>query len=185
MSSVAYSDGVKRHSDIPKEVYYKFIKKVRPHISDHEMNQILNAVIYYSPRYFGDDIEGIEWTLSIIAGESSFRNVLGDLDKGISHGYMQIQKRTCDETRKFNGIKRKLDLNKLYQNIHCGMGHLSQLHKRYDGNFIYAVIAYNNGYPSTDRWIRRGTISTKTEYLSWILSKKNKLNKLKNSPKYK
>lgn len=166
--SISYSNDI---------AYYQYIKSQNHRISDHEAKKIIKAIKYYQPRYFSE--EGIDWTLSIIAAESSFRNVLGDMDKGISHGYMQIQKPTCDDSRKYNNIKRELDLNTIYGNIHCGMSFLNFLHERYDENFIYAIIAYNNGHNAVDRWIRNNNIDGKTQYLSRVLEKKYKLDKIK------
>jgi len=167
-------------------IYSVFIKSQNPGISEKESREIIAAVKYYSPRYFGEGTEGTEWVLSLIATESSFRNVKGDLDKGISHGYMQIQKATAKDAAKFCGIVRPFDLSKLWDNIHLGMCHLHQLNKRYEKyslGFLPTIIAYNNGYPSVDRWIRNGTIDNKTIYLTKVLSKKNKLNYIKKSIK--
>lgn len=183
-TSTAYSAEAAKTTSISKEVYYKFIKNQNPRISSTEAKEILSAVQYYNPRYFAKfGEEGIKWTLSIIAGESSFRNVKGDLDKGVSHGYMQIQQRTADEAAAFCGIRRVFNIDTLWDNVHLGMCHLYQLNSRYN-NFMYSIIAYNNGASATSGWLKRGTIDTKVEYLSWIMSKKRKLARIEKQYAY-
>ena len=148
MSNVAYGDEVKRHSDIPKEVYYKFIKKVRPHISEHEMKDIFRAIEYYVPRYFGVKgifEESLTWILPAIAQESTFRNQNGDEGKSI--GYMMVTLPTCDTARRHNGIRRELNLISRWDNIHCGMAEMSRLYEHHiiDGDWELVIRGYNSG----------------------------------------
>lgn len=147
-TSISYSAEVKETTSIPKEVYYKFIKKVRPDISNREMKDILRAINYYSPRYFG--VKGItnesmSWILPAIAQESSFRNQNGD--GGNSIGYMMVTRKTCGKARRHNGIKRKLNLTARWDNVHCGMAEMNRLyvHSTIHGDWELVIRGYNSG----------------------------------------
>ena len=130
--------------------YLNFIKKENPYISEYTAKDILHAVKYYSPRYFknkkGGIDAGIRWTLIFMAKESNFRNINGD--EGLSIGYMQIQVSTCDLSRKYNGIKKKLNLISRWGNIHCGMSELNRLYEKLDGDWDLIAKAYNGGIAS-------------------------------------
>ena len=148
MSNVTHGDEIQRQSDIPKEVYYKFIKKVRPHISDHEMKDIFRAVEYYVPRYFGAKgifEESLTWILPAIAQESTFRNQNGD--EGRSIGYMMVTLPTCDTARRHNGIMRPLNLISKWDNIHCGLAEMNRLyeHPIINGDWELVIRGYNSG----------------------------------------
>ena len=147
-TSISYSEEVKETTNIPKEVYYKFIKKVRPDISTREMKDIFRAIKYYTPRYFGVKgitDESLSWILPAIAQESSFRNQNGD--RGNSIGYMMVTRETCNIARKYNGIKRKLNLVARWDNIHCGMAEMNRLyvHSITQGNWALVIRGYNSG----------------------------------------
>ena len=157
-STMAYGE-TKRQSDIPKEVYYKFIKKVRPHIPDHEMKDIFRAIEYYVPRYFG--IKGIfeeslTWILPAIAQESTFDNIIGD--GGSSLGYMMVKESTCKEARKFNGIKRELNLYERWDNIHCGLAEMNRLYSYpiINGDWELVIRGYNSGTHVLEEPIKHG-----------------------------
>lgn len=148
LSSVAYGDDIKRHSDIPKEVYYDFIKSENPSITDKKTREIFSAVEYYTPRYFGEhgDVvfeEGLRWTLASIAQESNFENKNGD--EGLSIGFMMVQYATCDVARKYNEIQREMNLIALWDNIHCGMAEKNRLHEMFEGDWEKVIKAYNGG----------------------------------------
>lgn len=148
VSSPANSEEIQKHSTIPKEVYYKFIKEVRPHIPTYEMEDIFRAIEYYTPRYFGEKgvfEESLTWTLSSIARESVFDNINGDEGKSI--GYMMVQIPTCDIARKHNGIKRELNLIARWDNIHCGMAEMNRLYEHFaiKGDWEKVLIGYNGG----------------------------------------
>lgn len=165
-------------STIDDVVYLKFIQNQNPFISNVKAREILRAVKYYTPRYFGDDdIEGFEWTLSVIAQESSFRNINGD--EGVSIGYMQIQEPTCDLARKHNGIKRDLNLHSMWPNIHCGMAELNRLYDKFDGDFELAIKAYNAGEGAVNRWLRKGTAYVKNAYIEFIIYRNTKMQEVK------
>lgn len=158
-SSVAYGDEVKRHSDIPNEVYYEFIKKVNPWISDHEMKDTFKAIEYYNPRYFGVKgifEESLTWILPAIAQESTFRNQNGDEGKSI--GYMMVTMPTCDTARRHNGIKRQLNLISRWDNIHCGMAEMNRLyeHPIISGDWELVIRGYNSGIEVLKNPIRYG-----------------------------
>ena len=147
-SNLTYADEIKRQIDIPKEVYYKFIKKVRPHISDYEMKDIFRAIEYYNPRYFGAKglfEESLTWILPAIAQESTFRNQNGDEGKSI--GYMMVTIDTCDTARRHNGIRRELNLISRWDNIHCGMAEMNRLyvHPIINGDWELVIRGYNSG----------------------------------------
>ena len=139
---------VKKHSDIPKKVYYSFIKKVRPTISTREMKDIFRAIEYYTPRYFGVKgifEESLTWTLPAIAQESSFRNQNGD--EGQSIGYMMVTRPTCDVASKYNGIRKKLNLISKWDNIHCGLAEMNRLYvyPGIDSDWEKVIRYYNSG----------------------------------------
>ena len=147
-TSISYSTEVKETTNVPKKAYYEFIKKIRPDISIREMKDILRAINYYTPRYFG--VKGItdesmSWILPAIAQESSFRNQNGD--RGNSIGYMMVTLKTCDMARKYNGIKRKLNLIARWDNIHAGMAEMNRLyvHPTINGNWELVIRGYNSG----------------------------------------
>lgn len=141
--------------------YVTYIKKNNSRISTSRASNIVAAVEYYAPRYFGKHKdEGIKWVLSIMAQESAFRNVNGD--DGASIGYMQIQIPTCNAARKFNGIKSQLNLHSLWSNVHCGMGEIHRLHSKLGGDWDRIIKAYNGGlasvlYPSRYKKANRMT----------------------------
>ena len=159
VSTVAYGDTTKKESDIPKEVYYSFIKKVRPDISDREMKDIYRAIEYYIPRYFGvrgEFEESLTWILPAIAQESSFRNQNGDA--GNSIGYMMVTIPTCEKAKNHNGIKRDLNLISRWGNIHCG---LAEMHRLYtypliNGDWELIIRGYNSGTRVLEEPIKHG-----------------------------
>lgn len=145
---MAAAQKVQKHSEIPKEVYYKFIKKIRPYISDYEMKDIFRAVEYYTPRYFGVKgifEESLTWILAAIAQESAFQNQNGD--KGNSIGYMMVTMPTCETARRYNGITRRIKLTSRWPNIHCGMAEMNRLyeHPIINGNWELVIRGYNSG----------------------------------------
>lgn len=147
-TSISYSAEVKETTNIPKEVYYKFIKKVRPDISTREMKDIFRAITYYTPRYFGVKgitEESLSWILPAIAQESSFRNQNGD--GGTSIGYMMVTRKTCDKARRYNGIRKKLSLTARWDNIRCGMAEMNRLYvyPGIDGDWEKIIRYYNSG----------------------------------------
>ena len=180
-TSLCQSADIKRHSDVPKEVYYKFIESENPSLPRYKVVDIFHAVEYYIPRYFGvdgDDVfeEGLVWELSKLAQESSFRNINGDEGKSI--GYGQAQKSTCDMAREYNGIKRQLNLIARWDNLHCSAGILNMLHERF-GNFEHAIMAYNCGEGCVKYWIRKGLIQEKKrDYFDKVNRKRTKLLKM-------
>ena len=161
--------------------YINFIKNQNPYLSDYKAKDILRAVKYYAPRYFtnkkGGTDEGIIWTLSFMAHESSFRNVNGD--EGLSIGYMQIQYSTCNLSRRHNGIKRKMNLINRWDNIHCGMGELNRLYEKLDGDWNRITKAYNGGlssvlYPKRYRKANRMT----DVYQKYVMKKRTILRRI-------
>lgn len=161
------------YTEIPKEIYYKFIKNQNRRIPNWKMRQVYTAVKYYNPRYFGPTDEGIIWILSLMAQESSFRNVNGD--EGVSIGYMQIQIPTCEMSRKHNGIKKEMNLHSLWDNIHCSMGELNRLYDIF-GNFKHSIMAYNCGASCVKKWIEWDIIEEKEkDYFDKVNKKRKKI----------
>lgn len=159
MSTVAYCDSIKKESDVPKEVYYEFIKKVRPDISDREMKDIYRAIEYYVPRYFGvrgEFEESLTWILPAMAQESTFRNQNGD--EGKSHGYMMVTKPTLKLAKKHNGIKRNLNLISRWDNIHAGLAVMNMLyvHPLINGDWELIIRGYNSGTRVLEEPIKHG-----------------------------
>lgn len=162
---------------IPDKVFYKFIKNQNRHISAHKMKDVLRAVKHYNPRYFGNEglyNQGLILVLSIMAYESSFRNINGDEGKSI--GWMQIQHSTCYEARKYNGIKKHLNLIARWDNIHCGSAELNRLYENLDGNLDLTIKAYNGGLESVLNPKGWGPANRQTDvYLKFIKRKRMKL----------
>ena len=165
--------------------YKKYIKEENPYLQDKDVSEILTAVKYYNPRYFPDDPEnGIEFTLSIMAQESSFRDgVMGDCDKEKeqcdSYSLMQIQAPTAKEAAEYNGIKRDIDLMKMWDNIHMGMGNLNFLHERYEGNWQHTVMAYNRGYDNVDKLIKYRAVHRYITYWNEVKMRKYRIHNIK------
>ena len=121
------------------------------------MKDIFRAIKYYTPRYFG--IKGIteeslSWILPAIAQESSFRNQNGD--RGNSIGYMMVTLKTCDKARKYNGIKRKLNLTVRWDNVHAGLAEMNRLysHPTIHGDWELVIRGYNSGTDVLENPIR-------------------------------
>ena len=153
LSSMSEAEEIKRHSDIPKKVYYEFIKSVNPKLSSHDVKGIYKDVEYRVPRYFGVDgyfEEGLVYTLAMTATESGFRNINGD--EGLSIGFLQVTLKTCNTARRYNNIYRELNLIDRGQNIWCGMAEFNRLTEYYDHNWEKAVRAYNAGTGGVRFW---------------------------------
>ena len=161
------------------KAYMKFIKENNPYIDSKDAKEILSAVKYYTPRYFGEEPEvGADMTLAIMAVESSMQpGVMGD--NGMSYKLMQIQQETAKDAAKYNGIKREYDLTKTWDNIHLGMANLNFLHERYEGYWMHAVIAYNMGPGAVDYLIKKYDIINDRTYWNKVKTKKNRLDWIK------
>lgn len=163
--------------NIPDAVFYEFIKNQNKYISTRKMKDVLRAVKYYNPRYFGKEGRrnyGLILVLSIMAQESSFRNINGDEGKSI--GWMQIQYPTCDLAKKHNGIRKKVNLISRWGNIRCGSAELNRLDENLDGNMRMTIKAYNGGLDSQlepQKWILSNR-QTDT-YYKYVTKKREKL----------
>lgn len=93
--------------------------------------------------------------LSLIRQESAFnpnaKSVVG------ARGLMQLMPATA---RRFQrGVKAE-HLKNPKTNIKIGIKYLKGLLRRYDGNIIYSLAAYNAGEGNMDRWLKQGAIAS-------------------------
>ncbi len=88
--------------------------------------------------------------LALIRQESAFN------DKAMSRvgarGLMQLMPRTA---KLLDRSLNKSNLFNVEKNVSAGTKYLAQLMKRYDGNMVYALAAYNAGFGNVDKWITR------------------------------
>ena len=100
---------------------------------------------------------------AIIKAESNFKPEVKSTSGAI--GLMQIMEETAYE--KADKINIKIDnVELLYEpeiNINIGVAYFSELIKKYKGNELLAIIAYNAGIGNVDKWIREGTIKPNGE----------------------
>ena len=75
-------------------------------------------------------------------------------------GLMQLMPGTAKAMFKAMGEKRKLDIIDPKVNMRLGIFLMGRLLKRYDGNIVYALAAYNAGQTPVERWRKaRGHLS--------------------------
>ena len=127
----------------------------------HINKQILNFLF---PTQYMSAIKNIDDTidplvvLSLIRQESAFnpraKSIVG------ARGLMQLMPQTA---RRFNTKIRPHHLKKPKLNIRIGTKLLRKLLKRYDGNLIYALSAYNAGERNANKWIKSRFTGTKAE----------------------
>ena len=127
----------------------------------HINEQILNFLF---PTQYMTAIKNIDniidplVVLSLIRQESAFnpraRSIVG------AQGLMQLMPQTA---RRFNTKIRPHHLKKPKLNIRIGTKLLRKLLKKYDGNLIYALAAYNAGERNANKWIRNRFTGTEAE----------------------
>lgn len=161
--------------------YTAFIKKENPYLSDKQVSKFVGVVGHYVEQYFSgikDRIKGEEYIYGIIAQESAFKP--DDGDNGNSKMYGQIQEPTCASARKYHNIKGDLNLNEMWDNLHCTVAHVRQLYDIYGGDWDNAITAYNMGIPTVNSLIRSKKIALYTDYLVDVKHKRNKIVYIKN-----
>ena len=105
--------------------------------------------------------------LSVIKAESGF-NKEATSKKGAC-GLMQLIDTTAKETYENLNNGEELEDGKIYDektNIILGTKYLSDLIKRYNGNYYIAIVAYNAGIGNVDKWIENGIINQNFDYES-------------------
>ena len=141
--------------------YYRYQKlygekKKMKDMKKDELRQIFpvpfpSVMNYYSKRYSIDP----RLILSILKAESSF------VETAISHsgalGLGQIMPRTGREIYNKSQVRyfSEMDLINPNQNIHFAYRYFSWLMKKYRGNYLQAICAYNGGPTSVDRWLKK------------------------------
>lgn len=167
------------------EAYLKFIGEKNPRLNKKIAKEIVSAVKYFAPRYFGEGVSleaGTEITLSIMGVESHFEpDALGDLDykDGPAYSLMQILEPTAEKAKKYNGIKTEKNLMSVWDNIHLGMAEINRLHERYKGNWQATVTAYNMGPENVDRIIKGSGLANYSDYWVKVRRNKNRINYIK------
>ena len=96
--------------------------------------------------------EGLVYTLAMISQESAFQNINGD--EGFSIGILQVTLKTCAVAKRYNGIKRDINLIDIGQNLWCGMAEFNRLTEHYDHDWEKSVRAYNAGIGGVTFWER-------------------------------
>ena len=127
----------------------------------HINEQILNLLF---PTRYMSAIKNIDSTidplvvLSLIRQESAFnpkaKSIVG------ARGLMQLMPQTA---RRFNTKIRAHHLKKPNLNIRIGTKLLRKLLKKYQGNLIYALSAYNAGERNANKWIKTRFTGTNAE----------------------
>ena len=127
----------------------------------HINEQILNFL--FPTRYMSaikniDSIIDPLVVLSLIRQESAFnpraKSIVG------ARGLMQLMPQTA---KQFNTKIRPHHLKKPKLNIRIGTKLLRKLLKRYQGNLIYALAAYNAGESKANKWIKNRFTGNKAE----------------------
>ena len=114
----------------------------------------LNPIFYKNTLYRHSKEYKIDplFAAAVINCESSFNPVA--VSKSGAVGLMQLMPETASEL----ALERKIDYvnpEELYNpgvNIEIGYAYLAKLLKRYDGNRIFALAAYNAGLKKADEW---------------------------------
>ncbi|MFH1073633.1 MAG: lytic transglycosylase domain-containing protein [Candidatus Firestonebacteria bacterium] len=91
---------------------------------------------------------------AIIKSESTF-NPIAVSEKG-AVGLMQLMPSTAEEMAHELNVDY-VDVEDLYDpeiNIHLGYYYMVKLLKRYNGNLVFALAAYNAGTKNADEWIK-------------------------------
>ena len=127
----------------------------------HINQKILNFL--FPTRYMNaikniDNIIDPLVVLSLIRQESAFnpkaKSIVG------ARGLMQLMPQTA---KRFNTKIRPHHLKKPKLNIRIGTKLLRKLLKKYQGNLIYALAAYNAGESNANKWIKNRFTGTKAE----------------------
>jgi len=105
---------------------------------------------------------------AIIKAESNFAP--GVKSGSGAYGLMQIMENTAKEVAGKANIRLE-DTELLYEpaiNINIGIAYLDTLIKKYNGNELLALIAYNAGIGNVDKWIKEGTIKSTGEDIEHV-----------------
>lgn len=81
-------------------------------------------------------------------------------------GLMQLMPDTADwiiEQANFSKVSREMLINRADVNIQAGVWYLGSLHRKFDGNSIAAVAAYNAGPGNVNKWLTNGVWDGKLE----------------------
>lgn len=111
-------------------------------------------VYKYSEKYDVDPL----YVFSIIKAESNYKRNIKSSSGAI--GLMQLMESTAREVATEDD-EEIVVLEGLYNpetNIRIGTKYLSKLIKKYNGNYLLAIAAYNAGIGNVDKWIEQGII---------------------------
>lgn len=154
------------------DVVFKHFFKRTGDVTDYYYNQV-NSELTYSPHYgrkeewkliyptpFVDDVlrlstefgVPVQLIYSIMRAETYYRDNLSSNAGAL--GLMQVMPATFEKISKFGGIKIK-DPFDPYDSMKASVWYLSKLLKRFDGNYVAAIAAYNAGPHRVSEWITR------------------------------
>lgn len=92
------------------------------------------------------------WVLSAFREESHFMK--DALSSSGAVGLSQLMPKTADAIKK-NIKKENYDIYDYRDNIAIGVYHFLYLFKKYKGNYVYSLAAYNAGETAVNRWIKK------------------------------
>lgn len=144
--------------------------------------KVLYPVKYseYVYKYAEENSLDPELIFAVIKAESNFKPDVQS--RSNAKGLMQLMDSTANEVftkieNKFDNTASKNNSKDLFDpetNIKIGTKYLSTLLTRYDGNLYLAVIAYNAGIGTVDKWVQDGTIKKNGSDLENIPYKETK-----------
>jgi len=121
------------------------------------------------------------WVYAIMRRESAFDPQI--VSSANAKGLMQVLPSTAKEVARKLGIRNNItsDLLKPKTNVRIGAGYLSQMLKRFKGNYVKATASYNAGphriprwapdYPiSASRWIESIPFKETRDYVRAVMS---------------
>lgn len=135
-----------------------------------ELNSSVTLKVFY-PKWFYDNIQiesqknGLDplLVMSLVRQESAFET-RAQSPVG-ARGLMQLMPRTA---KSLLPNFRKNDLFNPDKNLQAGTKFLARLLKKYDGNVVFALAAYNAGPQAVDSWIQRYQVSNPTLFKDLI-----------------
>ncbi|AGH95314.1 lytic transglycosylase domain-containing protein [Pseudobdellovibrio exovorus] len=134
---------------------FQLLSKV---FSQHPQLKTATTLRLFYPKWYFDEIQaqaksqGLDplLILSLVRQESAFNRTA--VSRVGARGLMQLMPATA------RGLDRSLTPARLMQadkNVHAGTLYFSRLMKRYNGNVVLALAAYNAGFGAVDKWVAR------------------------------
>lgn len=126
--------------------------------SQHPQLKSATTLRLYYPKWYYDEVQaeaknhGLDplLVLSLVRQESAFNRTA--VSRVGARGLMQLMPATA------RGLDRSLTPARLMEadkNVQAGTLYFSRLMKRYNGNVVLALAAYNAGFGAVDKWVAR------------------------------